>query len=72
MVLTSADDFGAVPCQETGKDAAACTRPVLQAGLALSLVDWARLQIIGEWFPGWDNQPALWAIAPTLGIQVRF
>jgi hypothetical protein len=72
MVLTSADQFGAVPCQETGKDAAACTRPVLQAGLALSLVDWARLQVIGEWFPRWDGQAALWAIAPSLGIQVRF
>jgi hypothetical protein len=72
-VVTPRDDLGAGHCDSLLRDTAACTRPVVQAGLTLSVLDSARLQFMGEWYPRVAaGQRALWAISPSLGIQLPF
>jgi hypothetical protein len=72
-VLTSNDRFGTGSCPAHTRDTGACTRPVLQGGLALSLLESVRLQLMGEWFPRWrTGQDTLWAVSPALGVQVAF
>jgi hypothetical protein len=72
-VVTSNDQFGGGNCPAHTRDTAACTRPVLQVGLAVSLLESVRLQLTADWFPRWrSDQDALWAVSPSLGIQVPF
>jgi predicted acylesterase/phospholipase RssA len=72
-VVTPRDDYGAGTCDEAARDTAACTRPVAQAGLTLSVLESARLQFMAEWYPrGAAGQRALWAVSPSLGVQLPF
>jgi hypothetical protein len=71
-VLSTHDRLGLDACPAGTRDPAACTRPLLQAGLALSLLESARLQILGEWYPRRGRHPALWSVSPMLGMQAQF
>ncbi|MBL0275428.1 MAG: patatin-like phospholipase family protein [Anaeromyxobacter sp.] len=73
VVLSPHDGLGAEACPVGEADPAACTRAVVQGGLALSVLESARLQLACEWYPGLGpRRPALWAVSPSLGVQVAF
>lgn len=72
-VLSPHDGLGARACPAGTRDPAACTRGVAQVGVAVSVLESARLQLTGEWYPHLGpERPALWAVSPALGLQVAF
>lgn len=72
-VLSTHDRLGHLACPTGTRDAAACTRPLLQAGLSLSALESARLQVVAEWYPRLGaGEQALWSLSPALGLQVAF
>lgn len=72
-VLSTHDRLGAEACPPGTRDPAACSRALVQAGLALSVVESARLQLMGEWYPRLgEGRPALWSVSPSLGLQLAF
>ncbi len=72
-VLAPADRLGRDRCDLASRDPASCTRPVVEAGLALSVLDFLRLQLLLESYPAIrTGQRARWALAPSLGVQGSF
>jgi predicted acylesterase/phospholipase RssA len=72
-VLSSHDRLGRLACPRETRDPTACTRPLVQAGLVVSVLEFARLQLTGEWYPRLrPGGPALWFVSPALGLQAAF
>ncbi len=72
-MLSPNDSFGGSPCE--GQDRVtigACSRPAVEAGAAAALVGVLRLQLMFAWYPPAFGSPGLWAILPTLGVQLGF
>ncbi|HQR29735.1 MAG TPA: patatin-like phospholipase family protein [Anaeromyxobacteraceae bacterium] len=70
-VLSPHDSFGSGPCE--GTDAltvGACTRPALEAGAAAAITGVVRIQLMAAWYPPSWKGPGLWALLPSLGIQL--
>jgi hypothetical protein len=45
----------------------------VQAGLVVSVLEFARLQLTGEWYPRLrPGGSALWFVSPALGLQAAF
>lgn len=71
-VMAGRDRLGARTCDVNGYDTAACSRPYAQAGVGLSALDVMRIQIMGEVYPKTRDLRTLWAVAPSLGVQLAF
>jgi hypothetical protein len=72
-LLARVDGVGRHRCDLASRNPSSCTRPVVEAGLALSGFDSIRLQVLGESYPPIQaRQRALWAVVPSLGIQLSF
>jgi hypothetical protein len=69
-VFSTRDRAGARRCEVNGYDTAACSRPLAEVGIGLSAVDVARIHIIGEVYPKTRGLRTLWAVAPSLGLQL--
>ncbi len=72
-VLSPNDDLGGSPCE--GQDRVtigACSRPAVEAGAAASVTGFLRLQLMFAWYPPAFGSPGLWAVLPSLGIQLGF
>lgn len=48
----------------------ACSRPVVQALVGITLVERLRAQIVGEWYPGTHARKTLWSVAPGIGLEL--
>ncbi|MCY1014605.1 patatin-like phospholipase family protein [Pyxidicoccus sp. MSG2] len=48
----------------------ACSRPVVQGLLGMTLLERFRLQVVGEWYPPTAGHPGLWAVAPGIGVEL--
>lgn len=72
-VVAPAHRRGRQGCDVASRDPASCTRPVVEAGFALSVLGALRGQLLLESYPSSrSGQRTLWALAPSLGVQVPF
>ncbi len=72
-VLSPNDDFGASPCDGQDRETiGACSRPAVETGAAASVAGFLRLQILAAWYPPAFGSPGLWAVLPSLGVQLGF
>ncbi len=68
------DAWGAGGCtDEEARRLGACSRAAFQAGVAATLLDLVRFQLVGEVYPPLrPGLKTLWAVSPAIGAQVRF
>ena len=57
---------------EAGATIGGCSRPEVEGGGAVALAQLLRVQLVFEWYPPARGAPGLWAIVPSMGIQVGF
>jgi predicted acylesterase/phospholipase RssA len=66
------DDVGASRCEDDGRGVSACTRPVAQAVIGLTILERFRMQLVTEWFPGSSTRKTSWSVAPGIGLELGF
>ncbi len=72
-VLSPNDDFGGAPCEGQDRETiGACSRPAVETGAAVAVTGFLRLQLLFAWYPPAFGSPGLWAVLPSLGIQLGF
>ncbi len=72
-VLSPNDSFGGSPCE--GQDRVtigACSRPAVETGAAVAFTGLLRLQVMVAWYPPAFASPGLWAVLPSIGVQLGF
>ena len=71
--LSSVDDYGVRACPRDENTIGICSRPVLQAGAMVAVLERIRLHLVGSWYPPyWGTRRPLWALAPAAGIEWTF
>jgi hypothetical protein len=66
-------DFSDAGCTGTdGLSIGACSRGELEAGAAVTVISVIRFQLSFQWYPPARGAPGLWALAPSLGLQLGF
>lgn len=48
------------------------SRPVVQAVLALTMLERFRVQLAGAWFPAFEGRGTDWSVAPGVGLEFGF
>lgn len=72
-MLSPNDSFGAKPCEGNDRvTIGACSRPAAETGAAAAITGLLRLQLLFAWYPPAFGSPGLWAIIPSLGVQLGF
>ena len=72
-VLSPHDDFGGSPCEGQDRETiGACSRPAVETGATVSVSGFLRAQLMFAWYPPAFGAPGLWAILPSLGLQLGF
>ncbi|MBS1109979.1 MAG: hypothetical protein H6Q88_1971, partial [Anaeromyxobacteraceae bacterium] len=72
-VLSPHDDFGGSPCEGQDRETiGACSRPAVETGAAVAVSGFLRAQLMFAWYPPAFGSPGLWAILPSLGLQLGF
>ncbi|TSC31684.1 patatin-like phospholipase family protein [Corallococcus sp. Z5C101001] len=70
-LFSANDSYGTEPCLDRGAShVTACSRPVVQALVGITLVERLRAQIVGEWYPGTRTRKTLWSVAPGIGLEL--
>jgi hypothetical protein len=55
-----------------GETIGGCSRPEVEAGAAAVIAGLVRFQITFQWYPPARGAPGLWALAPSMGLQLGF
>jgi hypothetical protein len=66
-------DFSDSGCSGAdGLTIGACSRGEVEAGAAVTVLSVIRFQLSFQWYPPARGAPGLWALAPSLGLQLGF
>jgi len=57
---------------DAGTTIGGCSRPEVEAGAAASLAQILRVQFLFQWYPPARGAPGLWAVVPSMGVQLAF
>jgi hypothetical protein len=73
-MFSAADSGGFGTCPDpSSKAIGSCSRPMVQGGVAATLIEVVRLQVTGNWYPPIGNgQRQQWSIGPGIGVQWGF
>lgn len=64
---------GGADCSgKAGTQIGGCSRPEVEAGAAATLAAMLRVQVLAQWYPPARGAPGLWAVAPSMGVQLSF
>ncbi|RKG78775.1 patatin-like phospholipase family protein [Corallococcus exercitus] len=70
-LFSANDDYGTNLCTDGGAShVTACSRPVVQALVGITFLEFLRAQVVGEWFPGSSSRKTLWSVAPGIGLEL--
>ncbi|RKH01605.1 patatin-like phospholipase family protein [Corallococcus carmarthensis] len=70
-LFSANDDYGTNVCRDGGAShVTACSRPVVQALVGITFLEFLRAQVVGEWFPGSSSRKSLWSVAPGIGLEL--